>query len=659
MPLPPDGFIAAFLPSGERYWGSYLGKAKVDVVTALKVDMNGSLLVGGYTTNDSMGTPGAHKPYIGDPNADGLLAVYSQAAQQSFTYFGGSALDVITGIASNNANQVYITGRTQSSNGIAINSSTSRKGNAPDNDAFLAKFSGDNGIVFRFVTPLPGNPPAVFCPGVKTAIPYTLENNHAPVFQAGNVFTMQLSDASGSFANPVVVGTGAATEITIPMNTPPGNGYKIRAISSKPLMISQSTDITVSKIPYPQITISDTEVCTGDEIYLLGTDTTSNATYHWMVNNTIKSTIKSGDYITDATSADSGMYIFTATTDGCSASDTINIHVYPYPVIDSISNTGPVCEPGNILLYAAAKKGSPSYTWEGPMGFVGNYQAASLMNMYESESGLYIVTVTEKGCSVKDTTEVLVNPTPAITEIGSNSPVCLGDTIQLHATISHDTVSFAWTGPGGFYSVFPNPMILNISDSNKGVYKLLVAMGECKDTAEVTVDIAQPFTIEAGSNSPVTAGQELILFAGEVAGAAYMWTGPNGFTSAERNPALQSVTKAAAGPYTVIASRDNCHASAATIVTVIDPPPGKPSESIFPNPNDGSFTVKLVMKRDQDVPCTVYNRQGQKVYSFKLESKDKLVEEKVTLPGYLSAGVYTLRMNIDGDIKAISFVIKK
>jgi hypothetical protein len=61
-------------------------------------------------------------------------------------------------------------------------------------------------------------------------------------YNAGNVFSLQMSNASGQFTNPVVVGTVTATNsdtivATIPV-TASGNGYKFRVISSNPVRTS-------------------------------------------------------------------------------------------------------------------------------------------------------------------------------------------------------------------------------------------------------------------------------------------------------------------------------------------------------------------------------------------------------------------------------------
>ncbi len=60
-------------------------------------------------------------------------------------------------------------------------------------------------------------------------------------FFPGNTFTAELSNAAGSFASPVGLGTvtpGALNTVLIPANTFVGTGYKIRVVSSSPLVTS-------------------------------------------------------------------------------------------------------------------------------------------------------------------------------------------------------------------------------------------------------------------------------------------------------------------------------------------------------------------------------------------------------------------------------------
>ncbi|MFM1875452.1 MAG: hypothetical protein RL266_1189, partial [Bacteroidota bacterium] len=70
------------------------------------------------------------------------------------------------------------------------------------------------------------------------SIPYTATGS----FNAGNVFTAQLSDATGSFAFPVDIGsvtstTSGSISATIPATTSLGTAYRIRVISDDPAIV--------------------------------------------------------------------------------------------------------------------------------------------------------------------------------------------------------------------------------------------------------------------------------------------------------------------------------------------------------------------------------------------------------------------------------------
>lgn len=96
-----------------------------------------------------------------------------------------------------------------------------------------------------------------FCPGQDIAVSYTATGT----FTAGNRFTAQLSDASGSFSNPTAIGMVTATasgtiEGTIPEEAPAGTAYRVRVVSSDPALTANDngTDITVlDKVTQPVI----------------------------------------------------------------------------------------------------------------------------------------------------------------------------------------------------------------------------------------------------------------------------------------------------------------------------------------------------------------------------------------------------------------------
>lgn len=63
----------------------------------------------------------------------------------------------------------------------------------------------------------------------------------------------------------------------------------------------------------------------------------------------------------------------------------------------------------------------------------------------------------------------------------SNSPLCVGSTIQLSAAVNggSGTPSFSWTGPNGFTSNLQNPTITNAQTSSSGAYTLSGTVSGC------------------------------------------------------------------------------------------------------------------------------------------------------------------------------------
>ena len=82
----------------------------------------------------------------------------------------------------------------------------------------------------------------IFCGGSTVNVPFTVDAKA----KSGNVFTAQLSDASGDFTTPVAIGSlnsqNSGTIIgTLPVSSASGTKYKIRVVSSKPAVTGSST----------------------------------------------------------------------------------------------------------------------------------------------------------------------------------------------------------------------------------------------------------------------------------------------------------------------------------------------------------------------------------------------------------------------------------
>lgn len=129
------------------------------------------------------------------------------------------------------------------------------------------------------------------CAGANLKVPYALTG----IFDSTNVFTSQLSDASGSFTNPVSLASFNSNQYDtilspIPATTPAGSGYRIRIVNTTDtfLISSLSVAITVNAgiIPTAQIITVDTIICSGNTAFYAGSGTNigSSPTYQWLKN---------------------------------------------------------------------------------------------------------------------------------------------------------------------------------------------------------------------------------------------------------------------------------------------------------------------------------------------------------------------------------------
>ncbi len=175
---------------------------------------------------------------------------------------------------------------------------------------FLACLSWQSWVQAQTITTgtIAGSP---FCPGATVAVPFTLSGVS---IGPGNVFTAELSDAAGSFASPVSIGTGTppAINATIPIGTPAGTGYRIRVTSSnQPVTGSpNTTNLTIG---------SSTINVTGNSIPIIDGDVTpSLADFTDFGSTTVGSNIVRTFTITN--SGPSGLTVSSITVSGANAS---------------------------------------------------------------------------------------------------------------------------------------------------------------------------------------------------------------------------------------------------------------------------------------------------------------------------------------------------
>lgn len=93
------------------------------------------------------------------------------------------------------------------------------------------------------------------------------------IYNPGNIFTVELSNETGNFSSPIKIGEvnsvkGAATICRLPRHLTAGSNYKIRVVSSSPVVVGDPTTI--------DITIDDINIGPDATVYLSCPDAISN-----------------------------------------------------------------------------------------------------------------------------------------------------------------------------------------------------------------------------------------------------------------------------------------------------------------------------------------------------------------------------------------------
>ena len=140
-----DGFIIKFDNSGNRLWATYYGGIEMDKISAVAIDSNNNIYLGGQTISNDfpLQTKGGYYQSI-------MISIWQEAFIVEFdnlgnriwsTYYGGSDYDIIQSVAVDDNDNVFFEGYTNSIYLPTYNNGTFYQPvNAGDDDIFILKF---------------------------------------------------------------------------------------------------------------------------------------------------------------------------------------------------------------------------------------------------------------------------------------------------------------------------------------------------------------------------------------------------------------------------------------------------------------------------------------------------------------------------------------
>lgn len=222
---------------------------------------------------------------------------------------------------------------------------------AERSDGFIARFSS-SGCQSDSISVLTSG--IAYCEGSTFDFPFFL--GQGVVVGMGNVFELELSDSTGNFANPVVIGSLNSTNaVDTIMGTIPfgglGAGYLLRITASNPALTSTGTPIFIGPPAIAQL--DSFTICPGDTIALIAS---IGAQYTW----------NSGTFLTDTVSQtthafpDSSMWFTVAVNTPCELlNDSFYVEVL-WPDTTILSSLS-ICQGDSMLIFGAYQDTAGSY----------------------------------------------------------------------------------------------------------------------------------------------------------------------------------------------------------------------------------------------------------------------------------------------------------
>lgn len=261
--------------------------------------------------------------------------------------------------------------------------------------------------------------------------------------------------------------------------------YTVTVTDADGCTASSSVDVFPGTPPSVNAIAIQDEICTGQDIELdeNGGDGDS---WNWSGPDNFSSTDQDPT-INNATGANLGLYTVTVTNaNGCTAIDDVEIFAASIPNAMATAVSTTLCPGDNIELNETGGD-ADFWMWSGPDNFNSTDQDPTITNTTSNNFGTYTVTVTDfNGCTSSSSIAIMEATPPTVNASAVVTSVCPGDDISLNET--GGGTSWSWTGPNGFTSTMPNPIITNSTAANIGTYTVTVTDASgCTGTGTVEI----------------------------------------------------------------------------------------------------------------------------------------------------------------------------
>jgi hypothetical protein len=430
------------------------------------------------------------------------------------------------------------------------------------------------------------------CAGTSFTVNFTA----AGAVVAPNTYSLELSDASGNFSNPVTIGslnsellTGTITG-TIPSNTTIGTGYLLRITTSNPQFTgsSFSTALTINSTPFAPI-VADLTVCQNSSPASLTATADANNTLLWYGTNASGGTSSTTANIYATTNVGATTYYVSQSnnTTGCeSPRAPLQVTVTVQPVLPAVSPVS-FCQNTTATPLVATPDANHTLIWYGTSSTGGtpSFNAPVPQTSTIGNTSYYVSQSNDiTGCESARAAVVVGIVSQPAQPVASNVAYCINAVTTALTATALTGYTLQWYGTnstGGVASLTaPTPSSLSAGQT---IYYVSQKSNtsQCESTRKaITVTInSLPATPTVSSVTYCQNATSTALTATALANHTLLWYGTNaaGGTGSLSAPIPVTTTSGSIAYYVSQRSNTtNCESSRASIAVIVNASPAAP-----------------------------------------------------------------------------------
>ena len=484
----------------------------------------------------------------------------------------------------------------------------------------------------------------------------------------GNLFSFPDSSfiASGSLNRTWYLGDGSIdTNLVANKSYTQAKTYQVKLVvtSNNACQDSMVSEVIVHPQPVSIATAKGrTSVCPNEMVNIKASSANGN-TYQWLKNEVPLSS--SRDSILQI--SEQGIYkVITSTAFACiDTSQGVSIVVNPLPKANFGINNAAQCMAGNLFQFVDSStlaSGSLHRIWY--LNNVLSDTAFSINKSYNAAGNYSVKLVAFSVTNCKDsiTKTITVHPQPTPDFTINNPSQCLVPNSFVFTDVSSiasgSTTRTWYTGNGINATTAIATQVFN-SVGNRTVKLVSKSDKACSDSISKTITVnANPLAgVMLGQTTNVVPTTPYIYTVAQQLNHTYLWSVTNGIVVAGQGTNAVTVQWIGIGSgkiQAIITNPQGCNDTSSLTLSVtnvgIKELQSLSQLELYPNPNNGDFTLKITSAKASETRISLLNLLGQEVWA---DSKTLGVgTQEIDLNTNVAAGVYVMSLqNEDGQVQ--------